>query len=172
MKVPDLKSTIEAVGMIAIVVSLIIVGVELRQSHQIAIAMHYQERTDSGRQYFYEMLDSDLRMRDVVGFTENLEWPTGFLTERDEQWLKENPVEDWAEARIWANINLYGFDNYHYQYQAGFLSDEGWQAMENRLQDMLVGDPFARYEIMVNGRFYRESFINHARGLLEGAELQ
>jgi hypothetical protein len=167
MKLPQLKDLVEIVGILAIVVSLVIVGFELRQSHQIAIASHYQERTDSGRQYFYEVLDSEYRMKDVADFSRQIEWPEGFLTERDEKWLAENPVETWAEARIWANINLYGFDNYHYQYQSGFLSEEGWGAMEKRLHDMLASDPFARYEIVVNGMFYRKSFVDHALNLLD-----
>lgn len=167
MKIPDLKNTVEVIGMLAIVISLVIVGIELRQSHQIAIASQYQERTDSGRQYFYEVLNSEYRMKDVTSFSRGIEWPEGFLSERDELWLKENPVETWAEARIWANINLYGFDNYHYQYQSGFLSEEGWRAMEKRLHDMLASDPFARYEIVVNGIFYRKSFVDHALKLLE-----
>ena len=172
MNSTNLKNTIEVIGILAIVISLVIVGFELRQSHQIAIASQYQERTDSGRQYFYEVLDSEYRMRDVASMSERIEWPEGFLTEREQQWLAENPIETWAEARIWANINLYGFDNYHYQFQSGFLSADGWGAMENRLHDMLVSDPFARYEIVVNGMFYREDFVKRALELLEGPGLE
>ena len=69
MKLPQLKDIVEIVGILAIVVSLVIVGFELRQSHQIAIASHYQERTDSGRQYFYEVLDSEYRMKDCLLYT-------------------------------------------------------------------------------------------------------
>ena len=41
------KDIVELVGISAIVASLVFVGLELRQSHQIAIAAEYQERATS-----------------------------------------------------------------------------------------------------------------------------
>ncbi len=96
----------------AIVVSLIFVGLELRQSQKIALAAQYQARTESGREFFYQSLASDYRIDDAVEEIESWEWPAGFLSADEIQWMDEHTSSDSAEAAYWAVINLYGFDNY------------------------------------------------------------
>ena len=162
----SLKAIAELIGITAIVASLVFVGLELRQSRQIALVSQYQERADSGRQYFYESLASDYRLKSLAGDIETWEWPDGFLTDKDRQWLADHPSTTWAEAAYWAQINLYGFDNYYYQYQSGLLSEEGWRALESRLGSMLNGDPFSRYLIIFYGQEFRESFRNHSKSLM------
>jgi hypothetical protein len=161
-----MKTSAEVVGILAIVGSLVFVGLELRQSQQIAIAAQYQERTAAGREYFYESLDSEYRIKLIAESLEKIEWPDGLLTEEDLKWLDAHPSTEWAKAVIWANIDLYGFDNYHYQYQSGFLSEEGWRSLESRLRGLLDFNLFAKYEIVVAGDDYRASFVEHARKLL------
>ena len=154
------------IGIAAIVASLIFVGLELRQSQQIALAAQYQERTAAGRQYFYESLNSQLRLEIQARDIEDWDWPAGLLSEKDRQWMDEHASTEWAEAAMWSVINLYGFDNYYYQYQSGFLSEEGWFALRERLRSMLQGDPFSRYLIVVMGDEFRESFVVLANALL------
>ena len=72
-------------GLVAIIGSLIFVGLELRQSQQIAIAAQYQERTNAGREYFYASLARNHRIEDLADDIEAWEWPEGFLSE--EGWL-------------------------------------------------------------------------------------
>ncbi len=163
----DMKTTAEALGIVTIVGSLVFVGLELRQSQQIAIAAQYQERTNAGREYFYHSLESDYRLETIAAMLENMEWPDGLLTDEDRLWLDEHPTTTWAEAALWANIDLYGFDNYFYQYESGFLSEESWNSLESRLRGLLQGNPFARYEIVVAGDDYRKTFADHARTLIE-----
>lgn len=156
----------ELVGLVAIVASLIFVGLEMRQSQKIALAAQYQARTESGRQYFYQSLASDYRMEDLATEIASWEWPAGFLSADERQWLDEHPSSVAAEAAYWAVINLYGFDNYYFQYQSGFLSEEGWLALQSRLRDVLRDNPFARYLIVVTGQDFRESFVILAKSLI------
>ncbi len=166
LKSIDWKTYAELIGVAAIVASLIFVGLELRQSQRIALAAQYQARTDSGRQYFYESLASDYRIEDLADDIEAWEWPAGFLADDEKRWLDEHPSSVSAEAAYWAVINLYGFDNYYYQYQSGFLSEEGWIALRSRLRALLRDDPFARYLIVVTGQDFRESFVVLAKTLI------
>lgn len=166
MKSIDVKTSAELVGLLAIVGSLIFVGLELRQSQQIAIAAQYQERTTAGREYFYETLASTYRLELIADSLETIEWPEGFLTDEEQQWLDEHPPTEWAEAVVWANIDLYGFDNYYYQYQSGFLTEESWRSLESRLRGLLTFNLFARYEIVFSGDDYRQSFVELARQLI------
>jgi len=154
------------VGLAAIVVSLVFVGLELRQSQKIALAAQYQARTDSGREYFYQSLASDYRVDDLAADIASWEWPAGFLSADETQWLDEHTSSVAAQAAYWAVINLYGFDNYYFQYQSGLLSEEGWLALQSRLRALLRDDPFARYLIVVTGQDFRESFVTMSRSLI------
>ena len=166
LKSTNWKTYAELVGLAAIVASLVFVGLELRQSRQIALVAQYQARTDSGRQFFYESLHIEYRIRDFAEEMKAWEWPPGFLTTADQRWLDENPRSEWAKAAYWATINLYGFDNYYYQFQSGLLSEEGWLAMESRLRDLLEDDIFTRYLIVVYGDNFRRSFRELAMTML------
>ena len=166
LKPVDWRVSAELVGLAAIVASLIFVGLELRQSQQIALAAQYQARTESGREYFYKSLESDYRIQDLAKYTETWEWPEGLLSADEKQWLNELPSSVAAAAAYWAIINLYGFDNYYYQYQSGFVSEEGWLALQSRLRALLRDDPFARYLIVVTGQEFRDGFVIHAMSLI------
>jgi hypothetical protein len=166
LKSIDWRVSAELVGLAAIVASLVFVGLELRQSQRIALVAQYQARMDSGRQYFYESMASDYRIKDLAEDIKAWEWPAGLLTEDEKQWLSELPSSVSAEAAYWAVINLYGFDSYYYQYQSGFLSEEGWLALRSRLRALLRDDPFARYLIVVTGEDFRESFVILSKSLI------
>lgn len=162
----DWRTSAELVGLAAIVVSLIFVGIELRQSQKIALAAQYQARTEAGREYFYQSLASSYRIDGLAEEIESWEWPAGLLSADDTQWLDEHTSSVSAEAAYWAVINLYGFDNYYFQYQSGLLSEEGWLALQSRLRSLLRDDPFARYLIVVTGQSYRESFVLLCKSLM------
>ena len=100
MKSLDWKTYAELIGVAAIVPSLIFVGLELRQSQRIALAAQYQARTDSGRQYFYESLASDYRIEDLAEDIQGWEWPAGFLSDDEIQWLREHPPLSFGGSRV------------------------------------------------------------------------
>jgi hypothetical protein len=166
LKSIDWRASAELVGLAAIVVSLVFVGLELRQSQKIALAAQYQARTESGREFFYQSLASDYRIDDAAKEIESWEWPAGFLSADEAQWLDEHTSSDSAEAAYWAVINLYGFDNYYFQYQSGLLSEEAWIGLQSRLRGTLRDSPFARYMIVVAGQDFRESFVFMSKSLI------
>ena len=135
------KTTGELIAVAAVVSSLIFVGLELRQSQQIALAAQYQERTDSGRQYFYESLASNYKMEQLANDLVVRGWPAGFLTDDEKRWIDAHTPSEWAEAAYWAIIDLYGFDNYYFQYQSGYLTEEAWLPFQLRLQWLFPKEP-------------------------------
>ena len=60
------KDIAELVGISAIVASLVFVGLELRQSHEIAIAAEYQQRATSVIDQYNAQIQSDTALS-VVG---------------------------------------------------------------------------------------------------------
>jgi hypothetical protein len=157
MKTNLLDDWLQIVGMVAIVASLVFVGMQLKQSQDIAIAAQYQAR----------FLESDPGMR-VVG--------TDLLTaiQRGEDipaevktWASNQPVEELAFRAIGAFISLKSYDNLYFQYQSGFLSEEAWDAVRVQLKQGLE-EPrtWMRGTFEENPEVWRESFRRLIQDLL------
>lgn len=156
----QIKNLVEIVGISAIVASLIFVGLELRQSQQIAIASQYQERSNTGIEYNYKILESEFRLeRRADGIKRRMEKVIAIASESDRIWLENHTPVEWAKAEAWANVNLYVFDNYHFQYESGFMTEEAWLSQRSRLHWVLTTNLFAREKVLNRGEWWRQGFI-------------
>lgn len=165
MKKTDWKETAELIGIAAIVASLVFVGLELRQSQQIAIAGQYQQRAEAFMTLMFNRLAFEsehvrlatLARNSYAGFVDDSEFDS---------------MSDEAIAVIWTNVstNLSMFDNNYFQYQSGLMSEEGWQAQRRRLQMSLERSAFYRAEILARGERYRDSFRDLATEIIEELE--
>ena len=135
----NLSDWLQFLGMTAVVVSLIFVGLQLKQSQAIAIAGQYQSRTDTFVDYYSALLQSDVGLQWIgqAGLTHLASYdkfPDDFRN-----WLLGLSPEEFASRALTAQIGLKAHDNIHYQYQAGFHSTEAWLAsrseFKNRLKD-------------------------------------
>ena len=120
---------LQLVGMVAIVASLLFVGLQLKLSQDIAIAAQYQARADAITGNVGDVLQSGPGMR-VVG-RNTLE---NILSSNDipanlKAYASEQPVEELAYRGLTAYRSLKGRDNLYFQYQAGFLTEEAWDAL-------------------------------------------
>jgi len=134
------------VGIVAIIASLLFVGLQLKQSHEIALGTQYQARAEA---------------------TMNLN-----LAGIEADWLPpipalRNGISDTVSAR---DINVYmwlwiQFDNHYYQYQSGFLEESMWQAKLRSIRELylICGARFV-YEWRKKG--LRSEFVE----LVESAE--
>jgi hypothetical protein len=114
----SLKDIVEIVGILAIVASLIFVGLQLKQSHEIALAAQYQARADASASLHLAFQESGTSIQTVLA----PDRPNG----------RENRLSD--DQVNFANFAWFTFDNHHFQYQSGFLTDEAWAALSNRIQ--------------------------------------
>jgi len=113
------RSTAELIGIAAIVASLIFVGLQLKQSQDIAIAAQYQARAES-------VLDLHTTYMETGVSRLSLD-----LSSIGEMSAKEESFA--LSALLWSWINL---DNNHYQFQAGFMSEESWAGYESQIQSL------------------------------------
>ena len=146
MKHYDWKSIAELVGIAAIVASLVFVGLQLKQSQEIAIADQYQNRSDAALEYWTAMMQSD----------ETIAYWANRLTNYIESGAAEESLVLFYEeegaaqlAVVWMifRSNITVFDNYHFQYEKGFMTDDAWHPFRQRLKGLL-----SRSE---NAAFYR-----------------
>jgi len=135
------KDIAELIGIVAIVASLIFVGLQLKQSQEIAISSQYQARLDSIIAVKGNLLQSD-SLIDVTRKVENGE-PLGQM---DILVL---------ELAVGQAFDLW--ETNHFQYVGGFISEEHWQGVLREI-DMSLGNLYVPEFWASNRLSYRESF--------------
>lgn len=132
---------LQVVGMFGVIASLIFVGLQMKQTQEIALSGIYQARSDA-------TVDSLVA---VVGSPEFLSASAKIYANKDDELTMQEAVA-W-EYFLGAEMTM--FENNHQQYQMGFLSEEHWQRNVTELKCKFVL-PVNRQ--MMENWFYRESF--------------
>jgi hypothetical protein len=112
------KDIAELIGIAAIVASLIFVGLQMKQSHDIALADQYQSRSESTQNMYLSLYEGGF------SFEGSLTVPL------DEQ--SPSQRDGTIALALWGWTQ---YDNHHYQYAAGFMDDEVWFGLQNRIQE-------------------------------------
>ena len=125
---------LQVIGMASVVGSLIFVGLQLKQSQEIAIAAQYQARLDAASGHYAAILQSDAGLR-VLGKDILADMLADEATPLEiKAWAKSQPIEELAFRAVAATLFLKSHDNVYFQYQSGFLSEEAWVALREQLQ--------------------------------------
>ena len=143
MKATNWKDVAELIGIAAIVASLIFVGLQMKQSHEIALAEIYQARTATVVDWDNDMASNILAM-------------TAFMKSEDGRFEEIQPFELWAG---WYKTtgNLMLLENSHYQYTLGFLSEEHWVRVRRNLKQSMQ-DPLFKQVMDATMFNRRDSF--------------
>ena len=155
MEIAKLNDWLQILGMIGVIASLIFVGLELRQSREIAISQTYQSRAESEVAMILESSSN-----------------SAFRTARPK--LNAGLIEELTDEEHVALDYHYGalatlWENDHFQYQQGYLSDEHWAKTEWNLTCTL-GSRYVRKVFEAQGWAMRESFSDVARKIAKKAE--
>ncbi|MEX0332638.1 MAG: hypothetical protein AB3N64_14580 [Puniceicoccaceae bacterium] len=128
------QAIIQGVGLMAVVISLVFVGLQLRQSQEIAIAAQYQARLDAASSHYAAVLQSEPGLR-VIGrdLKASILADPGTPVEI-KAWVEAQPEEELAFRAVGAIIFLKSHDNVFFQYEKGFLSEEAWKALRLQLK--------------------------------------
>ena len=121
MNTAKLNDWMQVVGIFAVVASLIFVGLQMKQAHNIAIASHFQERQATLVEYWVGREQSDIQKR-LRGERLIRDW--GFPPGMDENLSAAEVGSEFFYARI----SLSNFENYHFQYISGFYTEASWVA--------------------------------------------
>ena len=134
---------LQIVGLFGVIGSLIFVGIQLRQTQDIALSETYQNRT---------MANIDMN----VGALSSPEFLSAvskvYLNKIDELTMPEAVALDW-----YMGTNLTLIENNHLQFRAGYLSQEHWQRNLDELECILTYPLFREIATAWN---FRESFNN------------
>jgi hypothetical protein len=134
------KDGAELIGVLAIVLSLIFVGFQIKQSQEIAMAAQYQARLDTWAGVLAAYVQSDVALRVVGKRTRSSPLPDGIDQAKWKKWHEDTPVEEIGYHVLSSAIQLRTADNLYFQYQSGFLSEEAWLAFRAPTVRALSGD--------------------------------
>ena len=110
MKNTNWKDIAELVGISAIVASLIFVGLQMKQSQEIALSQAFQLRSDTSIEV-------------LLATTENPNYISGVRKGRAGEPLSE---DEKGVMRQYVLVFLYMWENLHYQYVNGFIEEDRW----------------------------------------------
>lgn len=143
-----LNDWMQVVGIFALVASLIFVGLQMKQTQNIALAGQYQARAESTMEYYLTNLETSQGHMAI------------FTPSADE--ITRTDVGYYLMA---ANFFWVKYDNHHFQYTSGFLDQETWEGLESRIKAMWERCD-ARWIYEENHRrAFRESFNSYLASL-------
>ena len=132
-------------GMAAVVGSLVFVGLQLKQAHEIARAGQYQARAEMVMAHLDAMLQSE-------------QWLTGDTKRFPERSDVENAARCINQSWI-----LQSYDNHHYQHELGFMDAEAFSALTKRFVAYTLNHGCNAVEN--NKTYFRVSFRQHVEEL-------
>tara|TARA_B110000037_G_C16924076_1_gene425655 strand:- start:152 stop:622 length:471 start_codon:yes stop_codon:yes gene_type:complete len=118
------RLAIEIISIIAIITSLIFLGIELQQSNQLAKATIRQALNETDMEIYRVQMDEEIIPLALYKNDNNL------------------PLDDYEEY----NVNLYNtfnfrdFDNSYYQYRIGLFEQSDWLAYRRIIKSLLLHD--------------------------------
>ena len=158
------KDIAELIGIGAIVASLVFVGLQMKLSHEIAIADQYQNRADAALDFYVARMQSGPALElTAIGISESVEaGRVGIAVKRS---LEDEGPQIVAMRHLHYRSNITMFDNYHFQYEQGFLTEDAWVGFRRRLKELLSNDVYAALYKQMETHF-RSSFRQECAQIL------
>jgi len=125
MNSSKISEWVQIIGIFAVVLSLIFVGLQMQQTQEIAKATLYQMRSDSSTTIIGYMIASE-RAREVSAHV---------LAEG----VRDLSPEDRSLHRFNCEAIFGHFENSHHLHTLGFLADEQWEADRRQLAQLMKG---------------------------------
>jgi len=146
-----LNDWMQVVGIFAVVVSLVFVGYQLKQSQDIAIAGQNQERQSVALDYYASLIQVD-EIVDYYGaqHREHLDANFDIENRRSDRMI--------GLSYIRSRMRLSIFDNNHFQYQSGFMTAESWQPYLTMTKSTCSRESDSRKIMLNHGDQFREGF--------------
>jgi hypothetical protein len=125
MKTPDSNTLIQLLGLIGVAASLVFVGLELRQSQQIAIAGQIQARNEAFLDLYVGMIGEETLGRSLAA--------DGYMGQTlSPSELGSEEYDMWYAIKMWQVMSL---QNAFQQYEMGLLPESVWEQVSSRINE-------------------------------------
>lgn len=132
---------LQVVGMFGVIASLIFVGMQMKQTHEIALSSTYQARSDAAMEFLVSGVDS---LTLLSAYAKTYSGRSGDLT-----------MQEAIAMELYLGANMVQFENNHLQYKMGFLSEEHWQRNIAELECLFA---LPEHRQMMRYAAFRDSF--------------
>ena len=149
-----MRVIVETVGVFAVVVSLVFVGMQLYFDRQVAIADQYAQRSESMKSDSRSGMESEHYVLMLAKL-----WDGGYRGGKFGEvyeGLYENlgfTSVDIMVHKLATQQSMYQFDNVYFQYKQGLLAPEAWLALRNNLKNSLRSR-LTRHEYEISYSYY------------------
>ena len=143
MTISDLGSIGEFIGSIAVLVTLVYLAYQIRQSRALLLSNAYQARTDA-------VTSISLAMAQDASLTNLLDRANSGEDLSDDEQLR---------CAAFVGIAFRNFENNHFQHQLGLLTEEHFEASEVALRGIFTSMPIYLQEWSVQKIQYRKSYV-------------
>ena len=143
MKSETVRLTVEVVGIVAIVMSLIFVGLQMRQTHEIALVTLTQMRSDASRELAVAQLSSEPLMSIYAKIEAGDE-----LSAHDKLTLSMQPF-----------VFFNQFENSHFLFGKGYITEEQWQSDLVAIKEFMANEPLYREYWSRQKHIFRISYV-------------
>lgn len=123
MNTEKINDWLQIIGIFAVVASLLFVGLQLKQSQDIALSQASQARTA-------------MSLETLISTTENPHFLSAVAKGRTGA-REELTIEEQVAMTQYANAVLMSYEDQYIQYSNGFLAEERWQASKAALRYFL-----------------------------------
>ena len=124
MNSTKLNDWMQVVGIFAVVASLIFVGLQMRQTQKISLSQAYQSRTAAAAEWNTAMAANP---NALSALRKSASGASDDITTEEYDALHRSLIGV-----------IYLYDNAHFQYQQGFVSEEFWQTTRASLKKMMT----------------------------------
>ena len=141
---------IEIISVLAIVISLIFLGLEVNQSNTLAKASIRQSLNETDMDVYEMRMDKEAIIRAHFKIDNNL------------------PLDEYEEYMIiqFQTFNFRDFDNSFYQYRIGLFDENNWQAYR-RIIKKLLEDKYVKIMLQNNMSDFSTEFQNELKSITE-----
>lgn len=143
---------LQIIGMFGLIASLIFVGMQIRQDHEIALSGIYQARNDISVQ----------SSMDAISSTEFLNASAKIYADR----AHDLTMQEAVAFEYYIGATMTNFESNHQQFLMGYLSEEHWQRNIRELE-CILDLPFTREVVAVWD--FRDSFEQLVDEIIENA---
>lgn len=150
MQLGKIQDWLQIGGLLGVIGSLIFVGIQLKQTQEIALSNTYQNRTSVTVDMNTAVMTSPELLYGISKV---------YLNRVDELTMPEAVAVEWH-----VGTNLTVLENNHLQYESGFLSQEHWQRNIEELECILTIPLFREVAL---GWDFRQSFKEVVAGVIE-----
>ena len=139
----ELNDWLQVFGLFGVLGGLIFVGLQLKQSQEIAIASQYSDRASDSQEYWHWIGEQPFLV-ERLGRTHRQH--LRLLSDFRDDWTDEEVGLAYVSGRAF----LTNWENNYYQYESGFMTEDGWLAWSNRIRNACTSEGHVARLILSN----------------------